>query len=99
LIVEEKTLEGVDVPEEIIWLKPALVCQVGYQVVTLNGKLRIPTFLGLRSDEMPRECTIDQIRPRILQEYLAKRDFDKTPEEGFWEIICGSRARCQEASL
>jgi DNA ligase D-like protein (predicted ligase)/DNA ligase D-like protein (predicted 3'-phosphoesterase) len=80
LIVEEKTLEGVDVPEEVTWLKPALVCQVGYQVVTPDGKLRMPRFLGVRSDKMPRECTIDQIRPKILQEYLAKRDFNKTPE-------------------
>jgi bifunctional non-homologous end joining protein LigD len=80
LIVEERTLGGVDVPEEITWLKPTLVCQVGYQVVTEDGKLRIPRFLGLKSDKMPRECTIEQIRPKTLQEYSAKRDFSKTPE-------------------
>ncbi len=80
LTVEEKTLEGVDVPEEVTWLKPALVCQVGYQVVTSDGKLRIPKFLGIRSDKTPGECTVEQIQPKILQEYLAKRDFSKTPE-------------------
>jgi DNA ligase D-like protein (predicted ligase)/DNA ligase D-like protein (predicted 3'-phosphoesterase) len=80
LTMKEKTLEGVDVPEEVTWLKPALVCQVGYQVVTSDGKLRIPKFLGMRSDKTPSECTIEQIKPKILQEYLAKRDFTKTPE-------------------
>jgi DNA ligase D-like protein (predicted ligase)/DNA ligase D-like protein (predicted 3'-phosphoesterase) len=80
LIVEEKTLEGVDVPEEVTWLKPVLVCKVGYQVVTEDGKLRIPRFLGIRSDKTPEECTVEQIRPKTLQEYSAKRDFSKTPE-------------------
>lgn len=80
LIVKERTLEGADVFEEVTWLMPALVCQVGYQAVTSDGKLRLPRFLGVRSEKMPSECTIEQIRPKILQEYVAKRDFSKTPE-------------------
>lgn len=80
LFVDEKTMIGVDVPEEITWLKPALVCRVGYQVVTSDRKLRMPKFLGMRSDKRPGECIIEQIQPKILQEYFAKRDFSKTPE-------------------
>jgi bifunctional non-homologous end joining protein LigD len=80
LISNEKTLEGVDVSEEVTWLKPVLVCKVGYQVVTEDGKLRMPRFLGLRSDKEPSECTLEQIHPKVLQEYSAKRDFSKTPE-------------------
>jgi DNA ligase D-like protein (predicted ligase)/DNA ligase D-like protein (predicted 3'-phosphoesterase) len=79
-IADEKTLEGVDAPEEVTWLQPALVCKVGYQVVTENSKLRMPRFLGMRSDKKPGECTLEQIRPKILQEYSAKRNFSKTHE-------------------
>jgi DNA ligase D-like protein (predicted ligase)/DNA ligase D-like protein (predicted 3'-phosphoesterase) len=79
-IADEITLNGADVPGEVTWLKPALVCNVGYQVVTEDGKLRMPRFLGMRSDKKPGECTLEQIRPKILQEYSAKRDFSKTPE-------------------
>ena len=63
LRVSEKTLEGVDIPEEISWLKPELVCEVLYQAVTKDGQLRMPRFRGLREDKPPHECTLDQIRP------------------------------------
>lgn len=80
LVVEEKTLEGVDVPEEVTWLKPQLVCQVIYQSVTKDGKLRMPRYCGLRLDKTPAECKTDQIRQGDLQEYVSKRDFAVTPE-------------------
>lgn len=62
LQTSERTLEGVDVPEEVMWLKPELVCEVIYQSVTRDGRLRMPRFHGLREDKPPRECTLDQIR-------------------------------------
>jgi DNA ligase D-like protein (predicted 3'-phosphoesterase) len=69
-----------DVPEEITWLKPALVGEVSYQVVTREGRLRMPRFSGLRKDKLPSECTVDQIGQGELQEYLSKRDFSVTTE-------------------
>jgi DNA ligase D-like protein (predicted ligase) len=62
----EETLGGVDVAEEVTWLKPELVCEVVYQSVTKDGKLRMPRFHGLREDKPPRECTLDQIRQDTL---------------------------------
>ena len=62
LEVKKKILQGVDVPQEVIWLKPELVCEVAYQTVTKDGKLRMPRFWGLRSDKNPRECTADQLK-------------------------------------
>lgn len=79
LKVKEKTLTGVDADREIVWLKPLLVCKVGYQALTRDGRLRIPVFCGLREDKPPRECTIDQIKPP-LSEYGARRNFRKTSE-------------------
>jgi len=78
--MSEKTLEGVDVPEQITWLKPELVCEVGYQSVTNDGKLRMARFRGLRVDKKPSECSIDQIKQIGLREYIARRDFAATPE-------------------
>ena len=80
LETEEKTLEGVDVPEKITWLKPELVGEVVYQTVTKDGRLRMPRFRVLRPDKPPFECSLDQIRQNSLGEYATKRDFRITPE-------------------
>lgn len=77
---KSKTLEGVDVGEEIVWLKPETVCEVAYQNVTKDGRLRMPRFRGIRTDKLPSECTLDQVKHEGLQEYFSKRDFDFTPE-------------------
>lgn len=37
------------------WVKPELVAQIGFTEWTEDGKLRHPTFLGLRSDKKARE--------------------------------------------
>ena len=47
--------------EDITWVEPKLVCEVIYQVVTKDCKLRMPRLHTLRSDKEPSECTIDQI--------------------------------------
>jgi DNA ligase D-like protein (predicted ligase)/DNA ligase D-like protein (predicted 3'-phosphoesterase) len=69
-----------DIPDEVTWLKPALVCEVVYQVVTHDKRLRMPRFLGVREDKLPSECTLDQILQSGLQEYHSKRDFSVTTE-------------------
>jgi DNA ligase D-like protein (predicted 3'-phosphoesterase) len=76
----KETLLGVDIPEEVTWLRPELVCKVEYHSVTHEGKLRMPSFIGLRTDKAPKDCTLDQIIPKDLGEYASKRDFSKTPE-------------------
>jgi bifunctional non-homologous end joining protein LigD len=42
-----------DAPRErgVTWLEPALVAQVGFTERTGDGKLRHPTYLGLRDDK------------------------------------------------
>jgi len=80
LQVKDKTLEGVDVPENIVWLKPETVCEVGYQNVTNDGRLRMPRFLGLRNDKLASECTLDQISQDRLEPYASRRDFSVTTE-------------------
>jgi bifunctional non-homologous end joining protein LigD len=70
----------VDIPDEVTWLKPKLVCEVGYQAVTRDVRLRMPRFRGLREDKLPSECTLDQIVQGELAEYFSKRDFSVTME-------------------
>lgn len=80
LVVEEKTLDAVDIPEEIVWLKPQLVCEVIYQSITKDKKLRMPRYRGLRYDKKLIECTVDQIQQPELQQYISKRNFNVTRE-------------------
>jgi len=76
---DRETLQGVDNDREITWLRAGVVCEVSYQAVTEDGKLRIPVFRKIREDKDLLECTIDQIRP-VLSDYTTKRDFNMTPE-------------------
>jgi bifunctional non-homologous end joining protein LigD len=69
-----------DILGEVTWLKPELVCEVGYQMVTRDVRLRMPRFLGLRQYKLPSECTLDQIVQVGLREYRSKRDFSVTTE-------------------
>ena len=40
------------------WLRPELVCEVEYLQVTSGGRLRAPTFRGLRPDKTPEDCVL-----------------------------------------
>ncbi len=41
---------------DAIWVKPALVAQVAFTEWTTDGKLRHPSFQGLRVDKRPEDC-------------------------------------------
>ena len=73
----------------VTWLEPKLVCEVAYQVLTRDMRLRMARFKRLRDDKPPSECTIDQIienkkiettQTPPLSEYTSKRHFEETPE-------------------
>jgi len=72
---------------EIVWLVPKLVCEVIYQSITKDGKLRMSRFHALRLDKKPDECRLDQIKPSGLDEYISKRDFSVTPEPKSGEAL------------
>ena len=69
---------GVDageLPATVIWLEPVLVCEVAYQEVTRDRKLRIPRFVRIRPDKKPEECTTDQLeKVRRIPEPVRKKE-------------------------
>ncbi len=42
------------------WVRPELVCQVEYLEMTASGKLRAPSFKGMRTDKLPNDCVLEQ---------------------------------------
>ena len=73
----------------VTWLEPKLVCEVAYQVLTRDMRLRMARFKRLREDKLPSQCTIDQLvknkktdtaNSKPLSEYTSKRRFEETPE-------------------
>lgn len=44
-----------------VWVKPVLVCEVNYTELSPDGRLRHPSYKGLREDKKPEECTIKQV--------------------------------------
>jgi len=78
-----------EVGDVVTWLEPKLVCEVAYQAVTQDTKLRMARFHRLREDKSPVECTLDQIiddkkqfTPAVdkLSEYASRRNFEVTGE-------------------
>jgi bifunctional non-homologous end joining protein LigD len=41
----------------VTWVRPRLVAEITYAEWTAGGRLRHPTFLGMRHDKKPTECT------------------------------------------
>jgi bifunctional non-homologous end joining protein LigD len=41
------------------WVRPELVCTVEYLQITAVGKLRAPSYKGLRPDKAPEDCTLE----------------------------------------
>jgi bifunctional non-homologous end joining protein LigD len=54
-------VNGIDPSEELEWLLPGIVCEVVYQSLTKDRKLRISKFIRVRPDKSPWECTTSQL--------------------------------------
>jgi DNA ligase D-like protein (predicted 3'-phosphoesterase) len=95
----------------VFWLRPVLVCEVGYMEVTRQRKLRIPRFIRLRTDKKPGECTTAQLIPArtqaggpgfseiaqpSLRKYHEKRNFSVTNEPEGMKAMSAMRFVIQE---
>jgi bifunctional non-homologous end joining protein LigD len=41
------------------WVRPELVCEVEFLEMTKTGKLRAPSYKGLRPDKLPTDCQLE----------------------------------------
>jgi bifunctional non-homologous end joining protein LigD len=61
LKVDNPPFESEDLPsEEVHWVKPELMVEVGFTEWTNHGKLRHPRYIGLREDKEPRDVVREQ---------------------------------------
>lgn len=80
------------------WVEPALVAEVRFAGWTGEGRLRHPSFLGLRSDKPPEEVTRDMPKPgpdppkpppnrdRVAGVRLSNADRVLYPEQGVTKL-------------
>jgi bifunctional non-homologous end joining protein LigD len=57
-----EALKGKPELRQAHWVRPELVAVVEFRQLTSAGKLRAPSFKGLRDDKSPAECTFDELR-------------------------------------
>ncbi len=54
-----RTIRGeAKAPARITWVKPEFVCEVEYDSLTQDSKLRLPRYMRLRPDKSPLECLL-----------------------------------------
>jgi bifunctional non-homologous end joining protein LigD len=72
---------------DVVWVKPELVCEVEFVEWTHDGRLRAPSFQGLREDKPAREVHREEAFPKELRKgkrALRLSNLDKVfwPNEG-----------------
>jgi bifunctional non-homologous end joining protein LigD len=72
---------------DIVWVKPELVCEVEFVEWTHDGRLRAPSFQGLREDKSSREVHREEPLPNEIRSgkrVLKLSNLDKVffPEDG-----------------
>jgi bifunctional non-homologous end joining protein LigD len=48
------------IPRSATWVEPEIVRQIAYKEWTSDGRLRHPSFVGVRLDERPREVLLEE---------------------------------------
>jgi bifunctional non-homologous end joining protein LigD len=72
---------------DVVWVEPKLVCEVEFAEWTHDGRLRAPSFQGLREDKNPEDVHREEPLPEVIKRgrrVLRLSNLDKLfwPEEG-----------------
>ncbi len=57
-----ETIKGKPELRRAHWVKPKLVAMVEFRQLTAAGRLRAPSFKGLRKDKPSKDCTFEELR-------------------------------------
>src|SRR5207245_2070173 len=73
--------------DEIVWVEPKLVAEVEFAEFTHDGRLRAPSYQGLREDKEPEEVRLEEPMPTRIAKgsrELQLSNLDKVfwPDEG-----------------
>ncbi len=68
LAAKKPTASGAPRTKGYTWVEPRLVAQVRFTEWTADGKLRHPSFQGIRDDKRPEECTREESPAAAAQE-------------------------------
>jgi bifunctional non-homologous end joining protein LigD len=49
------------------WIEPCLVARVEFRELTSAGRLRAPSFKGLRDDKTPEQCLFEDLLPKEVE--------------------------------
>ncbi len=60
-----------NLPRDVTWTRPELVCEVKFTQWTEEGRLRAPVFVGLRPDKDPQECVREGSEPAERTQLIA----------------------------
>jgi bifunctional non-homologous end joining protein LigD len=74
------------------WARPALVAEVKFTEWTADGKLRHPTYLGLRDDLRPEQVRKE---PDTVTRKTAKKAATSPARAGSHQTLAGSRPRAK----
>ncbi len=66
--------------DSVTWLEPKLVCEVAYQIVTRDVKLRMARFKRLRDDKPAEQCTLDQLNETAPTTEIPKTQTSEQPK-------------------
>jgi bifunctional non-homologous end joining protein LigD len=58
---------------QVVWLKPVLVCEVKFAEITPNGRVRHPVFLGMREDKPAEGISLESSVPDRPPEPKSKK--------------------------
>ncbi len=73
------------------WVRPELVCEVRFQEMTDDGKLRHPIFMRMRDDKEPQTCTL-----AAQESVRAEKKPADSPESGRSAIGAPTSASAEE---
>jgi bifunctional non-homologous end joining protein LigD len=81
--LSSKTAAVTGVPRSVLraahWVRPALLCEVSFTEWTEDGRIRHPSFQGLREDKKPQEVTME--KPVVITHSSREKRAERGPEK------------------